>query len=509
MSRAIHSVFLAKVCSGVLRGHVIRSVDHTGRLAAEPDRSFDQVADGAPGRETGMPMPATEGARRGRIEFAGHAATRNTRRGESRAAGGREGSTTCGHGTGRVRAMAVPAVSPMKLLFTRPKNRLQVLFEGTDISCEATLPDGKTLRFGSEPPKFRLVFHSWKPLRAMVDEFSFGRSYVEGEIEIEGDMMSMLDAREAFQDSTRLGAVVRFWSDLLLRKATSLNKEAVDWHYSFGDDFFHTFTDARHHFYSHGVFHSENESIEQASEHKLEQMFEALELEPGKHLLDIGGGWGPVTRYCCDRGIRVSTVTIAPDSYAYIDEMIRANGYQAEVFREDFLDHRPAEPYDAIVIYGVIEHIPRYRRFARRAWECLRPNGRLYLDASAAIEKYDVSNFTTHYIWRGTHSFMCLQNVIRELLFHGFDLIRVKDETRDYELTMREWATRFEANRDTIVERWDERVYRAFRMYLWAACHAMRVHDLQAYHLVARRRADPGPRPGNLSRLKSFVAGLA
>lgn len=404
--------------------------------------------------------------------------------------------------------MAEIATGPLRLLFTRPENRLRLLLEGGEASCEVVLPDQRKLTFGPAPYAFRLIFHSWKPLRRLIDEFSFVRSYIEGEFDIEGDLMSLFEVRDRLKDMTRLGGVFRFIADLFVRSAAAVNRGAIKWHYSFGDDFYLSFIDTDHHFYSHGIFHSDNESIEQASENKLGQMFEALDLKPGMHLLDIGGGWGPVVAYCARRGVKVTTLTIAPDSHAYITKLIERHNYDAKVILEDFLEHRPAKPYDAIVIFGVIEHIPRYRRFAGRVWECLKPGGKLYLDASAAFEKYDISNFTKTYIWRGTHSFMCLQDVIQELLYHGLDVLRVRDETRDYELTMLEWARRFEARRDEIIERWGDAVYRAFRVYLWSGCFALRVREVQAYHLVARRRSDPGPRPGVMQRAKSFVAGL-
>ena len=384
------------------------------------------------------------------------------------------------------------------------------LMDGTDISCEIVLPSDGTLRFGSAPPDFRVVFHSTRALTRGFDEFSLGQAYVNGEIDIEGDMMSLLDMRAHLNDRKGLFTLLGFGLSLFLRSPISGNRKSIQAHYSFGDDFYLTFIDSKYRFYSHGIFHSDDETLEQASEHKLETMYDALELEQGKRLLDIGCGWGGVAQYCGSRGVHVTSVTLAQDSYDYVKNLIRAEGLEhCDVYHEDFLQHQPQAPYDAIVIYGVIEHIPCYRRFFQRVWECLRTGGLFYLDASATKQKFDISTFTRHYIWRGTHSFMCLQDVIQELLFHGLELIEVKRETRDYELTLHEWAKRFDAGRDTIVERWGEQVYRAFRVYLWSGCYALCNDHLQAYHLVARREARPGPRPGLVRRTRNFVSGLA
>lgn len=396
----------------------------------------------------------------------------------------------------------------------RPRGRggqlFQDLIDRAGIPCEIVLPDGETLSYGLTAPDFRVIFHTARPLKWGLNEFALGQAYVTGEIDIEGDMLRLLDLRRYLNRGRNLSEFWKFWMALLLKAPTLVNRKAIAAHYDFGDDFYLSFIDRRYRFYSHGLFHSDTESLEDASEHKLETMYEALQLGPGKHLLDIGCGWGAVPQYCGPRGVRVTSLTLAEDSYNYTRTLIREQGLRTcEVYLEDFLRHRPTQPYDAIVIYGVIEHIPYYRRFFQRTSECLRPGGLFYLDACAAKEKYNMSDFTRHYIWHGTHTFMCLQDVIQELLFQGLDLLHVEQDTRDYELTMRHWAERFDAQRDAIVDRWGERVYRAFRVYLWGGCHALRHNVLQAYHLVARTGTGPGPRPGIVRRAKHFVASLA
>src|SRR5262249_58438753 len=113
--------------------------------------------------------------------------------------------------------------------------------------------------------------------------------------------------------------------------------------------------------------------------------------KPGMRLLDIGGGWGAAIKYCAPRGVHVTSLTVAGDSHRYITGYLQDTGLAGEVRFEDFLVHAPAEPYDAVVIYGVIEHIPMYRRFAAHVWRCLKPRGRLYVDASTPQQKIEIS----------------------------------------------------------------------------------------------------------------------
>jgi cyclopropane fatty-acyl-phospholipid synthase-like methyltransferase len=119
-----------------------------------------------------------------------------------------------------------------------------------------------------------------------------------------------------------------------------------------------SFIDRKYRFYSHGICRSDGETLEQASEHKLETMYDALQLKPGMRLLDIGAGWGGVPQYCGPRGIQVTSLTLTDDSHNYTDNLIkRMELKNCSIILEDFLNYQPKERYDAAVIYGVIEHI--------------------------------------------------------------------------------------------------------------------------------------------------------
>ena len=376
------------------------------------------------------------------------------------------------------------------------------------VPCELEFPGGEVHVFGHHPPDFRVVFNNERALRTPLNEYHLGRAYVEGDIDLEGDLLALFDSRDRLRDAIALRQRAQFAAELLMHSPVSVNSRAIAKHYTFSDDFYLTFIDQRFRFYSHCVFRADDESLEDAAEHKLESMWDALGLQPGMRLLDIGGGWGGVTEYCGTRGVHVTSLTLTQDSANYIRSLIRERNLPGEVIMQDVLEHVPDEPYDHAVIYGVIEHIPNYRRFCISLWGALKPGGRLYLDASAVKEKFHMSAFTRHYIWPGTHSFLALPDMIEEMLFYGFEIVDVRRETHDYELTIRHWAQRLDANHEKIAGRWSEELYRAFRIFLWGGCHAFQTNRLQAYHLVTERRRDPGPRPGNPRRLANSLLAL-
>lgn len=376
-----------------------------------------------------------------------------------------------------------------------------------DLPGEIQLPDGAVHQIGGGRPIYRVVFRNTKALQTPMTELSISEAFVKGDIDIEGDIGALFGARARLQDKVPVRQKIQFLYDFA-RTATKMNAKAVGDHYNYGDDLYLSFIDKRFRFYSHGRFQNDDESIEDASEHKLETMFQGLGLKKGMRLLDIGGGWGGVTQYCSARGVHVTTLTLTRGSKDFIDRLIEERDLSGEVYVEDFLAHKPVEPYDHVVMFGVIEHIPDYRRFAHKAWEVIKPGGRLYLDGSAAVEKFAVSSFTRAYIWRGTHTYMTVQDVMAEMLYHGFEIVEVVRETRDYELTMLEWARRLDTAKEEIVAKWGEETYRVFRLFLWGGTHAFKTNSLQAYHMIVERMSAAGPRPTVPRRMSQFIGSL-
>ncbi len=404
--------------------------------------------------------------------------------------------------TSETKLHALPARSQSSSWFER-------LFQGIGIPGEIKLPDGRIVATGDGVPRFCITVHSKRLLLRPVDELSLGEAYINGDLDLDGDMLAILEVRKLLADRLRVSSRLRFLRDLFLTPTLRRHKRVVDRHYNIGNDFYLLFMDSYARFYSHCVFEHDDQSLEQAAKYKLDLTFQALKLRPGMHLLEVGAGWGGTVEYFAQRGVKVTAVTTFQNSVDYITDLLRRKNLEATILLEDFFTYRPAEPFDAIVCYGVLEHMPEYHKFFARAWSCLKPGSLMYLDASATKEKHSLSQFARRYVWEGAHSCMCLQDVVQEALYHGFNVMEVKEESHDYELTMLHWAQRLDLHRDEIIKRWGERVYRIFRLYLWAGVPAFRDDQLQAYHLVVRRGERPGLRPGLAHRLASFIRQMA
>ncbi|MFI5400517.1 MAG: hypothetical protein ACHQZQ_05655, partial [SAR324 cluster bacterium] len=76
----------------------------------------------------------------------------------------------------------------------------QRILDGFNTPCEVVLPDGESLRVGKDAPKFRVILHNGRVVGRGLDEFVLAESFVNGEFDIEGDMMTFFDIRHQLQN---------------------------------------------------------------------------------------------------------------------------------------------------------------------------------------------------------------------------------------------------------------------------------------------------------------------
>lgn len=158
-----------------------------------------------------------------------------------------------------------------------PRTGLPALLANADLPGEIALPDGSSVTVGTGSPLYRVAFRSEQALRAPLTELGIGNAIISGDIDIEGDIGALFEVRKAIHNKIPVRQKARFLYDFI-RPATTMNADAIGDHYDKGDDFFLAFMDKRYRFYSHGLFPAGDETLEEASERKLESMFHGLNL---------------------------------------------------------------------------------------------------------------------------------------------------------------------------------------------------------------------------------------
>ena len=136
------------------------------------------------------------------------------------------------------------------------------------------------------------------------------------------------------------------------------------------------------------LFESDDEPLSTACLRKFAWCFEKLRLKPGDHILEIGPGWGAWFKYASDRGVKGTGLSISRASIAYLEEMARAEGYDWELVFSDILEYRTDRKYDAIVMMGVIEHLPQYEQVLAKFQSLLKPTQGCWSPTGFQSESY-------------------------------------------------------------------------------------------------------------------------
>lgn len=172
-------------------------------------------------------------------------------------------------------------------------------------------------------------------------------------------------------------------------KGTS--SEAIRHHYDFLGDFYRL-TLGPDLVYSYGMW-EDGDTLESAQLRKLDYHAEAAHAVGAGRVLDVGCGWGSLMHRLVETHhvSHVVGLTMSPGQVAWIRNQEWA---RCEVRAENWFDHKPDTPYDAIIAIEAIEHfagstmwrakrVARYRAFFQRCHSWLRPGGRLSLQANA------------------------------------------------------------------------------------------------------------------------------
>jgi cyclopropane-fatty-acyl-phospholipid synthase len=346
-------------------------------------------------------------------------------------------------------------------------------------------PDGNERVIGGDSPRFTLAAENTRGMSALrtLDSLLITEAYLSGSLDIDGDIEAALSMRDFFGDRHPL---VTAWHMLWpkIRGQEKVDADNISQHYDIDPDFFLAFLDRRHRCYSHGVFECDDEALEDGIGRKLDFALEAVEAQPGDRILDVGGGWGAFAEYAGKKDIHVTSLTISRVSENFLNGIVEREKLPCDVRFEHLHDHRPARPYDSIVILGVTEHLPDYQRTVALYRSLLKPGGKVYLDASAMRKKYDLSSFLRKHIYPGNGSPMCLHDYLKAVATSPFRLQCVYDDRHNYALTARHWAERFDAARADIERRWGAKQYRKFRLYLWGCYDGFKRDFLQAYRVV-------------------------
>lgn len=347
-------------------------------------------------------------------------------------------------------------------------------------------PGGGVTAIGDGAPEFEIYIHNDRGMQALrsASELQIADAYVRGDVDIEGDVVKAMWLRNFLSDRNVWLKVWRRLQPLIFGRE-KLNPEWIAKHYD-SNNVQLLALDRDYYAYTPGIYLHDDETLEQSSLRKYEFAFEQLGLKPGQELLEIGCGWGGMTRYCASRGVRVTGITLSRHQQAFTQNLIDEHRFDATANYQDFFTYQPGRRFDAISCMGVIEDLSDYPRVMARFSELLKPGARAYLDYAAGKVPFGTSSFITKYVWPGTFRMVYVPELLTAIDKSPMQLAGLYNDRRNYYLWARNGQRRWVENRAEVLEQSSEEIYRLFNLLFMGTAGVMSdpAQKVTAYRMV-------------------------
>ncbi|HEY5425249.1 MAG TPA: cyclopropane-fatty-acyl-phospholipid synthase family protein [Candidatus Tumulicola sp.] len=391
---------------------------------------------------------------------------------------------------------------------------LGVLFEdqlGRDVAIR--LWDGTSV--AAPNARFELIVRTPFGLRAAFApplDLNPGRAFVEGWIDIAGDVEAAVDTLERRVERLSKLALARLAALLvrlpappkaddrrprLVGKTHSKARDAaaISFHYDLPVAFYKTFLD-RDLVYSCAYWDDGTATLDDAQRAKLDYVLDKLRLRPGERLLDIGCGWGALVLRAAQRGVRAVGITLSRRQYEEARRRIAAAGLE-ETARVDLRDYRDLgdEEFDGVASIGMVEHVgrERLREYFDVAYRALRSGG-LFLNHGITAQTRDGRGFRARRDFMGRYVFpdgdlVAFDMRLRSAEAAGFEVRDVENLREHYARTLHAWVANLAANRAAAIDAADARTERVWRLYMSASARGF---ALGRMGLIQSLLAKPG-----------------
>lgn len=380
------------------------------------------------------------------------------------------------------------------------------------LPLDVVLPNGTRISFGLAP-RVVMKVNDEATLAAMAHPTlsSLGEAFVDGHIDVEGDLTDALPTAEKLASAGGAPVTARV-AAALNRHTAKQDRADIGFHYDVGNDFYRLWLDERM-VYSCAYYPRGDETIDAAQIAKLDHICRKLRLAPDERLLDIGCGWGGLAIHAAQQyGVRATGITLSRNQFDLARERVAQAGLadRVEILLLDYrevIDRFGAGSFDKVSSIGMFEHVglrnlPQYFDIAQRA---LRERG-LFLNHGITSADVDsrpigsgVGSFIDKYVFPNGE-LPHLHVAIREMAAQDFEVFDVESLRPHYARTLEQWSRRLERRLAEAAQVIDARRLRVWRVYLAGCSYGFAQGWMNVYQVLASKQTAPGPTALPLSR---------
>jgi len=375
-----------------------------------------------------------------------------------------------------------------------------------------TLPNQKQVEFGD--PESSLSAHmdihdyTFFPKLALSGDIGLGEGYMEGLWSSDdiGKVLRIIirnlnTGDKKFTPSNCLNVLRKRLSrsekNTIFESSSNIRR-----HYDLSNHFFETFLDPSM-TYSCAMYHSGEDSLEEAQKNKLHTIIEKAKITGKDHVLEIGCGWGSFAMEAVRAtGCKVTAITLSREQFNYVTKRVKEAGLENRI-SVVLTDYRTITgTYDRIVSIEMLEAVGHQclGRFFSRCDSLLKPGGIMVLQViTVPDQKYSYyrnrMDWIQKHVFPGGHlpSLTALSQAMKKS--SSFILENLENIGPHYVLTLREWYNRFQNNRDQIsAQGFDDTFQRKWKFYLKACEAQFTERGLNDLQLVIARPFNKFPR---------------
>ncbi|MHB8493771.1 MAG: class I SAM-dependent methyltransferase [Casimicrobiaceae bacterium] len=363
----------------------------------------------------------------------------------------------------------------------------------TDIPFRVVFADGTEYRSREVAPEFTLrLRHSGVERRvAAYGHVGLLEAYLDGDLDVEGDFA--LSFRAAFdggfdQHTSPLVALRNRWHEARhSNRSIAQAKANARFHYGLGQAFYRPWLDRVGMLYTCAYWSEGTTTLEQAQTNKMDHVCRKVRLAAGETFVDVGCGWGGLLLHAWERygalGTGINTTT---EQVGELRAELAQRGLEdrIKVVECDFRE-MPGQ-YDKLLSIGTLEHAGRdqVHEVIRAHAHALKPGGLGVIHFIGHVGMRDTEFYIRKHIFPGGW-IPSLAEAITAMEACGLEVLDVENLRRHYALTLDCWAQRFDENWDAISAldpvRFNERVRRAWRTYLWSCAEMFRSPNGRTY----------------------------
>jgi len=325
-------------------------------------------------------------------------------------------------------------------------------------------------------------------------DLNFPEAYMRGEIKIENasliDFLNITFENIGRKEINNFGYFFKkffhTWRYVSNYNLPERSKKNVRHHYDIGEELYDLFLDKKHRQYSCAYFASENESLEDAQQNKINHIIKKLNLKPGQKVLDIGCGWGGMAFEIAKQSqCEVTGISLSENQINYCKKKAKELKLDNQV-QFQLSDYREIkDKYDRIVSVGAFEHFGKkfYKTFFAKVKNIMTDDGICLLHTIGSVdEPGPIQPFIQKYIFPGG-IIPSLSDMITPIEKTGLILSDCETLIHHYDKTLKAWLDRFTKNKEKAKYLYDKEFVRMWEFYLASCSAAFRFRDLVVYQL--------------------------